>query len=123
MATRMVEVWNDDSQAYSELFRGELLTIPAKDKIVMEDPDAALFMGQYVKFTKDGQGKQIGCKMLRKVYLPENYLELKSSVQALLCMACNKEFKSQVDLDAHSDAMHASVMVDEEAKKKRASSK
>lgn len=111
MAIRKVQVWNDDHRDYTEVFRGESLTIPAKQYIVMEDPDASQFMGRMIPLARDGQGNQKRVKALRKVYITEAVEEQQKNQ----CMLCKKEFKSLVELQSHSTE-HADVMVDEKAK-------
>ena len=110
MAIRKVELWNDGVKDYSEKFRGEMLTIPARSHIVMEDPDASQFMGQMVPFRKDGQGNQLTEKRLRKVYITEATEAAKTK-----CMLCSKEFKTPTELEVHA-VEHAHAMVDEKAK-------
>lgn len=112
MSVRMVEVWNDGNKEYQEMFRGNLVTIPAKDKIVMEDPDASQFLGQFTPIRRDAQGNNLTSKPLRKVYITE------ATQAELKCMMCGKnDAKTQADLDAHIAEMHQASMIDEEAKK------
>lgn len=116
MAIRMVEVWNDDTSDYTEVFKGDTIVVPAKNFIKMEDPDASQFLGQYVPFKKDGQGRQLGCKMLRKVYIPDGKTTTVEEPN-LTCQMCKETFRAQGELDGHIAQNHTQAMIEEEAKK------
>ncbi len=116
MALRKVELWNDHTQAHIEMFRGEELVIPAKSCVIMDDGDATLFMGQFTGIKRDGHGKDISVKMLRKRYITE---ETKAEAEVKTCMACKKEFKTQEELDSHTIQHEALKVKDEPNPKKK----
>jgi len=63
-----VKVWNDNVHEFSQKYRGELLTIPAKKFVEMEREDAIMFMGlaNSIKRTADGAPDPAGLKRLRR---------------------------------------------------------
>ena len=60
-------VWNDNVHPYEEEFNREIIHIPAKSYIDMEENDAKLFVRKFVKPVLDGGGTQKpeSYKMLR----------------------------------------------------------
>lgn len=47
------EIFNDSREPYSEDFRGETVTIPARGSIVMERREAVQFLAQYKPFDRE----------------------------------------------------------------------
>lgn len=113
--TRRVKVHNDDTKAYSEVFRDEMLTIPAKSYIEMEDGEATLFMGRFPGLRRDGTGRDLTVKMLRKEYITHDM----ETVSAVKCMACGTEFKTASELEVHSKVHEAAQIKESPATKKK----
>lgn len=115
MALRKVQVWNDHKNDYREVFNGAELVIPSHGYIVMEDSEASQFLGVFTGIRRDGQGRDLNPKMLRKEYFTEAVAEVKPS--HLTCMACPAEFKEAKDLEIHSK-VHEAIQVKDEPKSK-----
>jgi hypothetical protein len=113
MKVLKAKIWNDHTKDYSEKFKDEMVTIPAKQFVVMEKPDADQFMGQYVPIQRDGQGKDLSLKMLRLEVIPA---DAPQSGQSFACMACNKAMPTEKELQQHIAANHIEQMAEEEAK-------
>jgi hypothetical protein len=66
-----VKVVNQDHREYSELFRDQMIVIPANGSIEMGRSEAIKFLSQASPMTVDGQGKAIKPKKLKIVEDPE----------------------------------------------------
>jgi len=113
MAVRKVKVWNDNTAPYSEHFRDNMLTIPSKGFITMEEPEAALFMGQFTPPLRDGHGRDKNPKMLRVEVVDLSSFETPTNH---VCMACKKDFETSTLLTSHIAENHKEAMLDDEAR-------
>mgnify|MGYP001563603736 CR=1 FL=1 len=110
-------VWNKNSIAWKEKFRGDDIEIPSGKFIIMDESDAVLFRGQAVAIVRDGQNNQT--KESSKMIWIEKIDGTESKVvdTALRCQACKYETLLQKELDKHILDQHASIMADDDAKK------
>lgn len=53
-----VKVWNDNSHVFTQKFKGDTVTIPAKSFIEMDYAEAVSFRGKPSPMFKDGMGQQ-----------------------------------------------------------------
>lgn len=62
-----VRVWNDNVHPHTEMFKGDLITIPAKECIEMDWEEAIEFRGQFtgIKLLGDDTPDPRGYKMIR----------------------------------------------------------
>lgn len=109
------KVWNDHHKPYSEMFRDEQITIPAKGHVVMDKSDAIIFMGQYTKPNRLDSGEELNPKMLRLEIIPDN----KPAVEKILCQMCKEEFQTKKELALHGQLAHADAIVEDDAKKSK----
>lgn len=115
---RNARVWNDHYNDYSEEFKGDKLTVPAKDYIVMEEYDADLFLGQLTVVKRDAQGRDLIPKMLRKEIIIDEAEEPKlkdryapkveKTPQVLICPFDSQRFISYTELNRHLAEKHLS---------------
>lgn len=63
----MVKVWNDNDYVHAEVFKGNLITIPAHGHVEMDYVDACEFRGQYtpIKMITDGNPDPRAFKKIR----------------------------------------------------------
>lgn len=111
---RKVEVWNDHNRDYSESFDDKTIVVPAKKCIIMEEPDAVRFLGQFSPMKKDAQGRDLMPKMLRMIVTTQS-AEL-TSFSEFKCMMCSKEFKSENELSVHGIEDHKNNLIIDEDK-------
>lgn len=119
-----VKIWNDNVHPYKEQFQDELIEIPAKKFIVMEEKKAVRFRGTYCSPVLDHDGNPMpeSFKMLRLEHVDASAPEKEE--MKFLCHACGSdEFQSQKALDAHIDASHTEIQADTEYKEEKAKKK
>lgn len=110
-----VKVWNDNVHPHKETFKGDLIVIPAKEFVYMDESDAHDFRGQYYPMVKNADGQQV----------PESYkmIRVESSVGPsavkILCNICRYSASNDADLTKHTKENHASaaIVTDEELDK------
>jgi len=110
-----VKVWNDNTIAFTEKFKGEQIHIAAGKFLEMDYEEAIEFRGQYHKMEFDGDGTQLrsSYKMIR-VENPE--FGLHEKVSATKCQSCAQLFGSDDELDVHIRQYHIPEMADPKAK-------
>ena len=73
----LVKVWNDNIYDYSEKFRGNLISIPAKQFIEMDEDDAHNFKVAFTFPHKDEQGRPDPRHFKKiRIEFPEDYRPL-----------------------------------------------
>jgi hypothetical protein len=111
-----VKVWNDNTHPHKEMFRGDLITIPAKSYIFMEQSDAHEFRTQFYPLRRSevGEGNMdpTSLKMIRIEKIVGEVEEPKPEV--FKSPLTGKVFASKALLDAHLEANKGKVVVDEE---------
>lgn len=107
------KVWNDNTCEWTEMFKGEKVTIPAGKYIEMEFYDAHEFKGQYspIKIKPDDTQDPKSFKMIRVVKVTQEDGELDDSKQVFPCNLCKKVFTTEAALIAHSAKEHADQMI------------
>lgn len=112
-----VRVWNDNTHAFTQKFRGETVKIPSKKYVLMEYDDASTFVGEYYPMELDADGVQDprSYKMLRIDKASNDEETIASNVlSSLRCNACGYESPNQKDLDTHIMANHAHQILKDE---------
>lgn len=120
-----VKVWNDSTHDWTETFKGDKITIKAKEHIEMEESEAVEFKGQYSGFHLLANGTQDPktMKMIR-IEKPKHTPEEEEGMEIFPCQACRKVFTTEELLLKHSDKEHAAqVVVDPVAEKEMKSKK
>jgi hypothetical protein len=114
-----VRVWNDNVHAYQEKFKGELIQIPSKSFIVMDEDDAYNFKGTFAPpvLNTDGVHMPEGFKMIRVEHLPKEQLEAIPKTPEHQCMACKYKASGSEDLKEHEKTHESSRIVDEQAER------
>ena len=119
-----VKVWNDNIHPYSEDFRGQIIKIPAKSFILMDEGDAHLFRGSFAPIQVDGDGNPVaeGFKMIRIEKADDQSSAPRvEEPKKHICMSCKYEASSEKDLSEHIDSNHKSeIVVDAEAEREMA---
>jgi hypothetical protein len=107
------KVWNDNVYPYSENFKGDPISIPSKDFILMEEDDAIAFRGSFVSPKKDEGGTPMpqGYKMIRLEKYDGVTAEKAKPVEHV-CMACKYKATSEKDLLEHSKVTHSEITAD-----------
>ena len=95
MAREMVQVWNDDSQDYSENFKGNQVVVPAGEFISMSRNEANAFMGSF----SGKVNNRLVTKSLRLVRSGD--YDDSSEAEKFISQMTGEEFDSQQDLDNH----------------------
>ena len=114
-----VRVWNDNVHDYSETFREQKISIPAKKFIMMDDEQAHLFVCNFAPIKCDADGNPVpeGYKMVR-IERNSDAAPVEVKVNENVCHACQYEGASKADLSEHIEASHKSIaVVDEEAER------
>lgn len=122
-----VRVWNRNRFDHVEMFKGELVTIPAESCIEMDYDEAVLFKGKFFapKFGKDGVQDPRSYKWIEldmedvRAIKEDRARSLEndsSSEKVFVCQACAKEFRTKNGLLKHVKDKHQSAMVDKEAR-------
>jgi hypothetical protein len=107
MAAMLCDVFNLDSEQYSEKFKGKMIVIPAGGSVKMTEHDAVNFLGQYNGCGTDESGKELFVKKLIIKRPTERPLEVK-----FICPVCSKEFQDQKAFDDHAKS-HAGQRIPE----------
>lgn len=113
-----VRVYNDNSYPYKEMYKGELIDIPAGKYVEMEFEDAVDFKGTYVPIKVDGGGTPLK-QSYKKIRIVKPADFKNESPEFFLCQSCGEKFTSQSELDSHIDSKHLNQMADEDEKEKR----
>jgi hypothetical protein len=111
------KVWNDNSYAHKETFKGDVIDIKAGKYVLMEEDDAIMFRGQFFAPVLDGDGqpKPESYKKIR-LELFEASEAIDHKADAHVCQACKYKAVSEKDLSEHIEVTHKdSVLVDEDA--------
>jgi hypothetical protein len=116
-----VKVWNDNTYAHKEHFKGDLVEIPAKSFIYMDESDAHDFKGQFYPMKKNADGQQTA-DSFKKIRVEASGAALPVKI---LCNICKYSANSDKELLEHTKKEHASapVLTDEELDKSLARKK
>lgn len=122
----MVRVVNENIYPFSQSFKGQMISLGAKDDgknyIDMERDDAIQFLGQYspMEVDVDGNPHPRGKKMLRITAVPGvKQTKAEPELDKFVCNSCRFEARSQNELDAHIDEKHLDEIADEDEREKR----
>lgn len=101
-----VRVWNDNSYPFKQLFKGEMVAIPPKKFIMMDEEDAVSFKGKYFPPLLDGANnpKPESYKMIR-IERTSDANEGESG--KFVCHADGTAFDTKEELDEYVKANHA----------------
>lgn len=101
-----VKVWNLNVHPFKQVFKGDLIEIPAQGHIEMEFYEAHEFKGTYSPRLLDGDGNPDprGYKMIR---ITEGNEPPPESSLGFDCMSCKQKFATDVALLAHIESEHA----------------
>jgi len=113
----LAKVWNDHTKEYKEKFREDMIVIPPKGYVEMDQSEARIFMGQFVPIKMLDSGEPLNPKMLRLEIIQDN----KPVPVKLVCQMCKEEFQTEKSLKMHSELEHAEAMVDDDARKEATS--
>lgn len=121
MTKGKVKVWNDNSVIWTESFKGEKITIPAKSFVEMDFYEAHEFKGQFspVKLKGDGTQDPTTFKMIRVEMPTKETADGDDDGQEIFqCNMCRKIFTTDAALTKHSESQHADhIVVDADAEK------
>ena len=108
-----VKVWNDNTTAWNEKFKGEDVKIPAKGYIEMEFYEAHEFKGQFspIKVKGDGTQDTASFKMIRVEKMDQDASVEDEGEEIFPCNSCKKVFTTEAALVKHSDAQHSDQVV------------
>ena len=113
----MVKVWNDNIHDFKQKFRDDVIFIPAKGFVELEEDDAHNFVCQYSPPVVDASGvqKPESYKMLK---IERDGSENKLKLDPWTCQACNYKGVNKKDLTTHiearlGDGKHVKVENDE----------
>lgn len=120
-----VKLWNDGDYDWTEMFKGDKITIKSKQCIELEESEAVEFKGQFPGFQRLADGTQDPKTMKRlRIEKPKHTEEEEEGIEIFPCQACRKVFTTEELLLKHSDKEHAdSVVVDPVAEKEIKSKK
>lgn len=109
-----VKVWNDNPHTdWTEMFKGEKISIPSGKCIEMEFFEATEFKGQFspIRIKGDETQDPKSFKMIRveKINQEDGELDIRHDISQ--CNLCKKSFNSEAALLKHSEAQHADQMV------------
>ena len=121
-----IRIWNDNTVAYKENFKGEeIMILPGKYKD-MEVNEGIQFLGTFKQPEYDGSGVQTieSMKKLRKeiiepLFADPNAPKIVSDTDSLVCPVCKKVCVDQEHLDGHINANHLNEMADKKEKARR----
>lgn len=111
-----MRVYNDNVHPYQETFKGDLIKIPSKGFITMEEDDAILFRGTYAPITRDGDGQPLptSYKMIRVV--PEgDQTQTEKSMPQFVDPVTGRIASSEAEYKAMLAEHKDSLLVDDEA--------
>lgn len=109
-----VYVWNDNSYPYSEKFKGKMVTIPAKECVMMEDDDAVLFLGTLGTFKMGGNGLQ-DPSTYKRLRIEKTQSANVKSAPTYRCNGCGIEYPNAKALENHAKIEHADALLAEPA--------
>lgn len=115
----LVRVHNDNVYPYTEKYRGNVISIPAKSYIEMDSNDASDFLGTNpgtAEVDANGIQKPQTYKMLRVERIANQ--KTQASAKEFKCMVDGATFPTQELLDAYILEFHSEKMVDQDAKEK-----
>lgn len=98
-----VKVWNDNIYPHKEIFKGDEISIPAGEFIMMEEETAHEFKGAYSGFKRTADGAQT-VESFKKIRVESS--KVPKAVK-LLCNACRFEAGSEKELADHTVLTHA----------------
>lgn len=111
-----VKVWNKNVHPHSEMFRGDMINIPAGEFVEMEFMDAVQFKGQMSRRLSDADGAQDprSFKMIQIEEVKQSKAETSKleDDMALTCQSCNYKGSDQVDIAKHIIEKHADQLAD-----------
>lgn len=109
-----VKVWNDNIYTFKQEWRENMIEIPAKSFVMMEEEDAYNFRGTYYPRKLDAGGTQVpqSYKMIR-IEKGQNapVMAVKTTID---CPACRQSFNSQMEYDKHAVNDHYAELDDRE---------
>lgn len=116
-----VKVWNDGDYDWKETFKGDPVSIKAKEFITMERQDAIEFRGQYYppKIMSDDTQDPKSYKRIRIEIPLDVSPEQDEGMEVFMCQACKRAFTTDALLVKHSESEHAdrAIVVDAVAEK------
>jgi hypothetical protein len=117
-----VKVWNDNTHPHKEMFRGDLIEIPARSYILMEQSDAHEFRTQFFapRRSEVGPGNMDPStfKMIRVEKIAGAVEEPKPEV--FKSPLTGEVFTTKAQLEAHLEANKAKVHTDPEIERELA---
>ena len=113
-----VKVWNDNTYKYEENFKGDYVSIPPKEFIIMEHDQAIDFKGTMNNVIRNADGvcEPRGYKMIRLEKIPEGAHPSKKNL--FRCEADGKMFDSSEELDSYIKNNHTEKLSDPKIAKK-----
>lgn len=107
------KVWNDNIYPYSEMFRGDKITIAPGQFIEMDYMDAVQFRGTMNSISYDADGAPRP-ESYKKIRIEEIKDAKPATVEdmSLDCNVCNYKAKDQVDFAKHVLENHADSLAD-----------
>lgn len=121
-----VKIWNRNTFAYFENFKGEAIKIGPGGYTKMDYNEAVLFLGTFrnPEYSKSGIQKPESFKWLeidkddKRAYFEQarSNLEDEKAEKVFACHACMKEFRTKNGLLKHIKDKHQTDMVDKEAR-------
>jgi len=97
MATNMSTVYNDDTEVYTEEYRGEKYSIPGGGSIRLPRREAVALRGTYVSPKVDGNKAALNCKKLRIEHDPITGFEKVTYISHIT----GEKFSNEKELTAH----------------------
>jgi hypothetical protein len=112
-----MRVYNDNVHPYQETFKGDLVKIPPKGFVLMEEDDAILFRGTYAPITTDGDGQPLptSYKMIRLVRDSEATETEARTAPRFVDPVTGKQAETQAEYEAMLAEHKDRLVVDEEA--------
>lgn len=100
-----VKVWNDNVHPFTQVFRGETITIPPKSSIDMDFYDAHSFKSKGSPIAKDGMG-QFDPKSFKMIRV-EGRPNLESKTVAYKCEADGTLHATEEAMNEHAKAFES----------------
>ena len=99
----MVKVWNDNIHDFKQKFRDDVIFIPAKGFVELEEDDAHNFVCQYSPPVVDASGNQ-KTESYTILVIERDGTENKLKLDPFTCQACNYKGVNKKDLSVHIEA-------------------
>lgn len=96
------KVWNNSDEIYRESYKGRMIEIPARGHIVMDEPVAVDFAGEYSQHEKP-----LRVERIPNAKIAEKMEEEAVRVNACLCQICGFKAASVQGLKVHTASRHA----------------